>query len=157
MSVSAAFKQAVFAPQTGEAFLVLVTIDHPTLAAPLRATSDAVATVSRTETFAAFPFQIALAEQGEDKAPRMQLAIDNVDRQIVQALRDAGLDAPSVLVEVVRGSDPDTVEASLPDFALADASYDALVVQGDLAVEDFSALPYPYQTFTPNRFPGLFR
>ena len=157
MSVSTAFKQAVFAPQTGEAFLVLVTIDHPTLVTPARVTSDAVDTISRLETFIACPFEIVLAEQGVGKVPRMRLSIDNIDRGLVQAIRDAGLDAPTVLVEVVRGSAPDTVEASWPDFSLTEARYDALVVEGDLTIEDFTALPYPYQTFTPSRFPGLFR
>lgn len=154
---SAAFKKAVFASQTGEAFLVLVAISHPSLAAPLRVTSDGVPTVSGGETFVAYPFQIELAAEGDDVAPRIRLTIDNVDREIVAAIRGAGLAAPTVTVQVVLGSDPDTIEAEFPDFKLRQADYTALTVEGELALEDFTTLPYPYLTFTPSRFPGLFR
>lgn len=154
---SAAFKRAVFAAQTGEAILVLLTIDHPTLGAPLRVTSDNVDTVSDGETFVPYPFQLTLAEESEDATPTIGLSIDNVDRTIGAALRDAGLEAPTCTVQVVMGSDPDTIEAEFPAFRLRDVDYDALVVTCQLTLEDMTTLPYPYVTFTPNRFPGLFK
>lgn len=156
-NVSAAFKKAAFAGETGEAFLLLVTIDHPSLADPLRATSDAVETASNGEAFLPYPFQIELAPEGEDAAPRIRLSIDNVDRTIVTVIRDAGLTAPTVTVQVVLGSDPDTIEAEFPDFRLRQADYNALTVEGELALEDFTTLPYPALTYTPSRFPGLFK
>lgn len=154
---SAAFKRAIFASQTGEAFLLLITIEHASLAAPIRATSDAVNTVSNGSTFVPYPFRLELASEGEDASPRIRLQIDNVDRQIVQALREAGNTAPEVTVQVVLGSDPDTIEAFFPDFRLRAATYDMLVVDAELVLEDYTTLPYPYVTFTPSRFPGLFR
>jgi len=154
---SATFKRAIFASQTGEAFLMLLTIDHASLGAPIRATSDSVATVSNGNTFVAYPFRLELSPEGEKATPRMRLQIDNVDREIVQALRNAGLTAPTVTAQVVLGSDPDTIEAEFPEFKLRSASYDALVVEGELRLEDFTTLPYPFLTYTPSRFPGLFR
>ena len=40
-------KQAINAPETGEAFIILLTIDHPSLSAPIRVSSDAVRSEER--------------------------------------------------------------------------------------------------------------
>ena len=148
-------REAVFASQTGEAFLALVTLDHPELASPVRVSSDSTDTPSRGETFVAFPFRITLPEDSAERPPRARLKIDNVDRTIVKKLR-AISSAPTVLIEIVRGDDPDTVEASFPDFKLRDAGYDVLEVEGDLDLEDFISEPYPAFIFSPAHFPALF-
>ena len=154
-AISDTFRSALYAPATGEAFLVLITIDHPVLAEPIRVTSDAVDTVSRGETFVRFPFQIELPSDTNDRPPTARLSVDNVSREIVENLRAIG-SAPSVLVEIVLGSAPDIVEASFPDFQLSQVHYDALTVQGRLDVEQFTAEPYPAGVFSPADFPGLF-
>jgi hypothetical protein len=154
-SVTLTARQALYAQETGEAFLVLLTMDHADLGAPIRVSSDAVDTVSRGNTFLAFPFQLSLPDDTDDRPPRARLTIDNVDRTIVQTLRQIS-SAPTVLIEVVRGADPNTVEAAFPDFELSNASYDVLTVQGDLTLESFLREPYPAARFTPAGFPGLF-
>lgn len=153
--VSLSLRAAVNAPETDEVFLVLLTVDHAGLAQPIRVTSDAVDTMSRGETFVAFPFELTLPEDGEDRPPRARLRIDNVDRQIVKAVRSIA-SAPTVLMEIVRAAEPDTVEAVFPDFRLRDVIYDALTVEGELTLESFLAEPYPAATFSPADFPGLF-
>lgn len=150
-----ATRSAVFASQTGEAFLCLVTIAHADLSSPVRVSSDAVATSSRGDSFVAFPFEIVLPQDSEDSPPKSRLKIDNVDRDIVRKLRSVS-SAPTVLIEIVRGADPDTVEASFPDFRLRDARYDVLTVEGDLDLEDFISEPYPAGVFSPAYFAGLF-
>jgi hypothetical protein len=57
---------------------------------------------------------------------------------------------------VVRASEPDLVEASFPFFRLLDVRYDALVVEGELGVEDLTAEPFPAARFVRSLFPGLF-
>ena len=59
-------------------------------------------------------------------------------------------------MEVIRGSDPDTVEASFPGFRLLSAEYDALFVEGEPGLRDLIGEPYPGASFDPARFPGLF-
>lgn len=154
-TLTQATRQAVFASQTGEAFLCLVTIDHPELAQPVRVSSDAVDTASRGDTFTAMPFQIALPEDSDARPPRAKLKIDNVSRKIVETLRSIS-SAPTVLIELVRGADPDTVEASFPDFKLREGRYDVLTVEGDLDLEDYLTEPYPAGVFSPAHFRGLF-
>src|SRR5690606_26781497 len=116
-------RQALYAPQTEDAFLVLLTLDHENLSAPVRVSSDAVDTESRGEVFVAFPFSLSLPDDEDGRSPRARLVIDNVDRQVVQAVR-ALSSAPTLLIEVVRAADPDTVEARFADFRLVNVAYD---------------------------------
>ena len=149
------FKSAVFAQDTNETFLILITIDHDDLDAPIRVSSDNVDTTSNGNTFVAFPFDLVLADDDENASPRARLSIDNVDRQIVLAVRTI-TSAPSVLVQIVLASDTDTIEASFPDFKLENISYNDLTVSGDLTLEEFTTEPYPSGTFTPADFAGMF-
>ena len=154
-TVSGLTRQALYAAETEETFLILLTLTHPDLIVPIRVTSDAVATVSRGNDFVPFPFDLVLPDDQENRAPRARLAIDNIDRQIVIAIRTLS-SAPTVLMEIVRAADPDAVEAQFLDFRLTNVSYDAQRVEGNLTIEDFTAEPFPAATFSPSLFPGLF-
>lgn len=148
-------RAALYAPETGEAFIILLTISHPDLPAPIRVSGDSLDTESRGETFAAFPFALSLPDDEDNKSPRARLVIDNVDRTIVRAVRQL-TSSPTVRIEIVRAAAPDTVEARFEDFRFTNISYDSQVVEGDLTIEDFTAEPYPAASFSPSLFPGLF-
>ncbi len=154
-SVSLGAQYALNASETAEVFLVLLTLAHPDLSVPIRVTSDSVITVSRGNSFVPFPFDLVLPDDQEHSAPRARLVIDNVDRQIVQAVRNLG-SSPTALIEIVRANTPDTIEAQFVDFKLTNVSYDAQRVEGTLTVEDFTAEPFPAATFSPSLFPALF-
>lgn len=153
-STSEAFRRALHADGTGDAFLVLLTLEHDDLPAPIRVTSDEVDTQSRGESYVAFPFELTLPDDGE-RPPRARLVIDNVSREIVAAVRSI-VGPPLVTMEIVRGSAPDDVEASFPFFRLINVGYDSLTVEGELVAEDLSREPFPEARFVPSRFPGLF-
>ena len=147
--------KALYAPETDEAFIILLTLTHENLAEPLRVCSDSVDVTSRDQEFIAFPFELILPDDRENTPPRARLVIDNVSREIMLALKSITT-AAGVLMEIVRAGDADVVEASFPDFKLTNVKYNALTVQGDLTLEDFTAEPYPATLFTPSHFPGLF-
>ena len=159
-TVSSAFKAAVAAQQTGEAVLVLLTIDHEDLSysggpGPIYLTSDSVNTVSRGNTHLPFPFQIALPDEREDRPPVSQLIIDNVSREIIPTIRSL-TSAPTITLELVLASDPETVEAGPFVFTLKDATYDLLTIAGRLGYEDILNERWPIDDFTPASHPGLF-
>ena len=149
---------AMLAEQTDEVFLACVTIDHPSMATPIRVVNDTQDLARSAGTFTAFPFEITLPPDTDDTAvPQVQLSIDNVDRQIVDAIRGLS-SAPSVTLEVVMASSPDTVEAGPFAFELTNAQYDALVVTGTLGYEDdLLNQPFPADTFTPGNSAGVFQ
>lgn len=155
MVVSADFKRDIYDPETGEAFLALLTLDHTDINPAIRAVNNTEDVVSRGDTFVAYAFDLILPESSAEAPPRARLVIDNVSQEIAQAIRSI-TSAPSVLIEIIRASVPDTVEVALPLFYLRDVKWNAMQVSGELVVEDLMTEPFPALQFTPAHFPGLF-
>jgi hypothetical protein len=155
-SLSSTARRAVYAANTGEVFVFLLTLRHPSFAADILVCSDSARVVSLGRTFEPFPFQVSLADETEDAPARVALTIGNVDRRIVEEIRRVPSGAVEVVVELVLASSPQTREAGPLTFTLRDVQYDALQVDGELAFEDLLNEPWPAHTMTPGRFPGMF-
>lgn len=154
-NVSAELKQAVYAQETTQEFIVLIALSHPDLAAPIRVNSSGVDVVSNGETFIAYPFEVVLPDDVDDRPPRAKLRIDNISREIVLAIRTISF-APLVNIQIVMATSPNTIEAEFLDFRLSNITYDQVTVEGDLTLEEFIGEPYPARVFSPADFPGLF-
>lgn len=154
-SLSTAFKTATNKQQTGEAFLLLLEINHDDLDTPLRFVNNTEDVTSNSDVYTAFPFEISLPSDREDQLPTVTLAIDNIDRTLVSTIRDI-TSPPTASVSVIMASDPDTIEAGPYDFTIKDASYTAEVVTSSLAFEDILNEAFPGDSFTPNHFTSLF-
>jgi hypothetical protein len=154
-TLSAPALAALNAQSTDKVFLALLTITHPGMAQTVRVVNDMVNLTSRGNDYIALPFQIDLPAEIEEELPRVRLTIDNVDRLLVEAIRTL-TSPPTIALEVVLASSPDTVEAGPFPFALRNAEYDSLVVTGELAFEDVLNEGFPAHSFTPNLFPGVF-
>lgn len=154
-SLTAAFKAAAFAPETSEAFLMLVTISHDDLASDICLSSDAVDTTSNGVTYSGgFPFSVTIPDDRDDGPPQAQLSIDNIDRAITEAIRSVATRV-SVTLAVVLASDPDTVEAEFDGFELTNITYDKLKVTGTLALAEFDEDAWPAKIYNPQEFPGM--
>jgi hypothetical protein len=147
--------QAMMAQRTGECPLVLLTIAHADLPGALRVTSDRVATVSRGQTFQPYPFAATLPDDVSGQAPSCSLTIDNVQRDVVQILRQVST-PPTVTIEVVLASDPDRVQKGPYELSLRRAQWNALTVTGELGYEALLDEAAASERFTPNLFPALF-
>lgn len=154
-SLSTTAKAAIFGSDTGQVFLLLLTISHASLSASLRFVNNYTDIVSNGNTYTAFPFEITLPDDKEESLPQMRLAIDNVDRQIVNAIRSL-TSPPTVTLDVILASAPNTLEASFSGFVLRNVTYGELVVEGALLLEDVLNESFPQHSFTPNTAPGLF-
>lgn len=163
-NVSNAFKQAVFAQQTSEAFILLATISHPSFTDDIRVASDPYedlpiagvkGVISDGLEYVYLPFTITLPAQNDTGIARASISIDNVNREIVNAVRRA-TSALEVSMQVVRASDVNTPEVLVSDFRLERITYDALTVSGEITVEYYDLEPFPSKRFTPSDFPGMF-
>ena len=134
--------------------LVLLKIDHDDIDPPIRVVNNRVSITSNGQTFVPFPFQLILPDSREDSPGRSRLRIDNVSREIGQAIRLIATPA-SVTIEVVRQDDPDIIEFTLPAMRLINVQYNFLTVEGELEYEDLTREPYPAPTFSPAEYPGL--
>jgi hypothetical protein len=167
-TVSSTFKEGIFAPQTDVVFLPLVEIWHDDLgdftppANPLRfvrntenISSTLGGTYSPATVFTAFNFDIKLPDEQEGSIPIAELTIDNVDRQIVEAIRELS-SAPEIKLYIVLADDPDTVEIGPIELMLRNARYDASTVTGELYDDFVLDEPWPAGRCTPKTTPGLF-
>lgn len=155
MPVSVAARAAMFAQETGEAFLILLRIDHPDFGAPIRVVNNTVNVTHDGDEFIGYPFDLILPDSEEDREVAARLTIDNVSREIAQAVR-AAEDPPTADISVVRAAAPDDIEVALPTFTLRNVNWDALTLSGDLVLGDITTEPYPAHFFDPGRFPALF-
>lgn len=134
--------------------LVLLEIDHTDLAEPIRVVNNKEDITSNGDVYTAFPFEIVLPDSNEDAPPRAKLRIDNVSREIGQAIRDI-TSPPSVTISVIRSATPDIIEMEFTGMKLTMVPYDALSVEGTLEFEDLSREPFPAHTFNPANYPGV--
>ena len=162
--ISNTAKAAAFAQQTSEAFIMLVTITHPSFTDDVRVCSDPYellptaqvrGIVSQGLEYIFMPFAIEMPVQDNTGLARAKISVDNISREIVAAVRSAN-SALTISMEIVLASDPDTPEVTISDFHLDRVTYDAFTVSGDISVEFFDLEPFPARRFSPSDFPGLF-
>jgi hypothetical protein len=153
--LSLAARQAMFAQETGEAFLILLKIFHPDLDAPYRFVNNNVNVVGVDGAYMAYPFDLVLPDSDEDREVVALLSIDNVSQEITEVIRSLDV-PPGVKVSVVRAAAPTEVEVELPEFTLRDVTWDSMAISGELVLSDITSEPYPAHRFIPGYFPGLF-
>lgn len=156
-STSLTFRQAVYAQETAQAFVVLLEITHSDLAPPIRVCSGGqnIASGPGGNPFVFYPFELNLPDETTESVPAATITIDNVDRQIIASLRTLA-SPPTVRIMVVLSSTPSVVEADFPVFKFIEITYDALTITGTISIEDFLLEPFPGDSFVPSLFPGLF-
>lgn len=153
--MSAAAIAALNAPETDEVFLLLLELNEASLLEPIRYVHDHSNITSRGNVYYASYFDIELPTERPDSIDTARITVDNVDRNIVTAIRTAS-GRPTARVELILASDPDTVEAGPFDFELQSAEYDALTVSGTLAYDDVVEIRGPLHLRSPHWFPDLF-
>jgi hypothetical protein len=134
--------------------LVLLEIDHSSLSDPILVVNNKENITSNGEEYIGFPFEIVLPDSKEDSPPTSKLRIDNISREIGQAIRLIST-PPSVTIRVVRQDTPDVIEAEFAGMYMTNVSYDAFSVEADLMFEDLTREPYPYLTFSPALFRNI--
>lgn len=153
--VSAEYMQSMFARETDLVTAVLLTIDHSLLSSPIRVTSDSVDTISNGNTFIPYPFKLVIPNDEDDTQAVAKLTIDNVGRGLIATLRSAVGEPPTILIEIVKSSDWDEVEVSIPGFVLGNVTFDIFSIQGDLLFDTRQNEPCPAGRFTPGFFPNV--
>lgn len=153
-NVSTTFRSASNAVETGEIWLTLLTLDHPSLDDPIRLVNNNEPLLSRGDLYNAFAFEVELPEQSPESVGEATIRIDNTARDIITILRSIA-SPPVVSLEIVLASAPDVVEISFTGLVLRDTKYDAGSIRGTLRYEDIATEPLSLQ-MTPARFPGMF-
>lgn len=110
---------------------------------------------SRGIDYMFLPIEISLPTEEEAQAPRASLTIHDVTRELTPIIR--GLtEPPSIKIELVLNSSPDTVEVTFDYFYISSISYNRDSISCELSMINLDREPFPVHTFTPAYFPGLF-
>jgi len=155
--------------ESAEFYLVFLTLRHSRLGTPVRVVSDPKDFVLDGQTYTGFVFRIELLTDTEGM-PTAQLAVQNVDRRIGEAVLSAE-GAPRIDIDVIAGSefdltaDPRTELSAgnsarvyaAPGLYLTEVEADALEVRGRLRSWDYTQETWPGLRVTEDRFPGLYR
>lgn len=135
---------------------VLVTLEAPGLADPIRVSSDPDGTVSRGDTYRHFPFTFAGGGASNEEPVRgARLEIGNTDGRIAEAVR-AATGSVIATIETVRASAPDVPEIAIEEARVSDIEVDDPKVTGTIQPRDFATEPACKARQTIARLPGLY-
>ena len=155
MPLESIARAAMNAQNTGEVFLALLTLTHPDIDVPLCFVNDLQSVTSNGVEYISWPFDLPFPEVGADTLPTLTLTIDNVDQSIGLALK--GLLTPiDVTLTCVLKSNPDNIEAGPLEFRMKTTEVELVSIAGTLTYEDLLNEPYPYESYVPGNYPGLF-
>jgi len=170
-SLSQSAVRAMFASETPEALILLITITDPAdpanpirLAdgytnriASLTTDTDVVYGVtSNSKDYLFMPMQISLPGEQEAGAAQCSLVLDFVTPEVINLIRTHLTSPVSVQIDLVLASSPNTIETTFSGFKITNVTYNADQITFDLNMVSLSREPFPCYTFTPANFPGLF-
>jgi len=155
--------------ESAEFFPVFLTLRHDGISEPIRLVSDPKDFVLDGNTHTGFMFRVDLLSDTEGM-PTAQLAVQNVDRRIGEAVL-AARGAPRIDMEVIAGSefdlsaDPRTELSagnsarvySAKSLYLTEVEADVQELRGRLRSWDYTQETWPGTRVTQDRFPGLYR
>lgn len=165
-SVPSAVQADLERTSSPDALIWFLTITHSNLADPIRIVSDVFDYLVDGDLYRGIVFD-AVPLTDTDQAPSTELRVQNVDRRIGQALRDAT--GRAEVAAVARSTadfdlsvDPREPLGSPADiyafshYELVDVEVNAAELTGRLMLADYSQEPWPASRATADRCPGLF-
>lgn len=155
-NLSPAALRAALSDHGDDPLLVFLEFSCAELPVPVRVVHNHESITADGMEFLACSFEISFPVASAEDLPSVQITVQNVDRRLVEAVRTVS-GRVCVSLFAALASTPSAPEYGPYDFVLTRSSYDALVVTGELSLEeDLLNETVPCQTFSPINFPGLF-
>ena len=174
--LSPAAIKAMFSSETDEQLIMLLTIYDPNgstdpaaATTPIRlsdnytqrlssTTDDEVVygVVSNSTEYVYIPMTLNLPNDQETGPGDCSITLNFVTPETITVIRDHLRVRTKVLIELVISSNLNYVEATLQDYYITSATYNAESVTLSLGMISYNTEPFPSFSFTPSYFPGLF-
>jgi len=145
----------LYAQESNDPFLTLVTLSHPSFPQDIRLVNNQVDIVSRGDTYLAFPISIKLPMDDGESAREVSLEMDNVGLTFIDELRTV-TDLIDVKLEMVLASLPNDVQMSFEDLKISSLSYNKTKISARLFLDNFLNTELTSEQYTPKNFRGLF-
>jgi hypothetical protein len=170
-SLSQSAVKAMFASETPEALILLITITNPAdlqnpirladgytnrLAALTTDTEVIYGVTSNSKDYIFLPMQLSLPGEEEVGAAQCSLTLNFVTQEAITIIRQHLTSPVDVQIDLVLASTPDHIETSFSGFKITNVTYNADQITFDLNMVSLNREPFPSFTFTPANFPGLF-
>lgn len=165
-NVSTNLQSSAYAQETDKVLIALITIDHASFDNPIRVCDDPLedfggqiyGVTSRGNQFVFLDFEVTLPDEDEELVQYLDLKIDNTDRSITAAIREAAASGipPTATAEIVLHDNPDVVDMTVTGLKLKTVTYDQGTVSAKLSTEHTDRQVYPTNFFRPSLFPGIF-
>lgn len=153
-SLSAALLSEIYAQESNDPFLTLLTISHSSIS-DILLVNNTVDIVSRGNTYTAFPMRIRLSPDDGENAPRFGVVLDNVSREFIDEFRSI-TGVIDVTMEMVLASAPDTVQMSFTELKVQTITYNAKQISISLYIDSMLYTELTCEKYTPSNFPGIF-
>ena len=156
-SLSTALLKQLFAQESEDPFLLLVTVSHPDFVGTyIRLVNNTEDIVSRGETFIAFPMRIKLSDDDGEREKEVSISFSNVSQELIMELRKITTPA-DVTIEMVLASDLNTVQIEYGELKMRNVQYNSQTIDAKLYMDSFLTVSIPHEKYTPTIFPGLFQ
>jgi uncharacterized protein DUF1833 len=170
-TVSSSLRRELEEPRSAEFLVILLTIEDPTLASPIRVANDVINYNYNGDTYFGFPFEFELVDDSASgRIPTARIRIQNVDRQIGEAIVNL-TQSPVITITMLASSDFATtlsgddarfpivdtpvVEYQATNLMFTNISVNAMEVTAELISFDMTSEPWPAIRTTADRLPGL--
>ena len=151
--ISNELKQQIFAQESDDPFLTLVTLTHPFFTA--RLVNNTTDIVSNGFTFTAFPMKIRLPIDDGETSRDFTIELDNVSLELITNLRSVTT-AIGVKIELILASIPDVVQMAHEDLQIRSIAYDSKRISAKIVLDNFLTVGLTSERYNPSNFPGLF-
>ena len=121
----------------------------------LRLVNNLEPVVSRGNTYEPYPFRLALPDQQEGQLPKVKIEIDVIAGEIIDAVRGFA-EPPIFKVELISTAYPDIPEKTLDFLKLRAVSYDAMILQADMEIQNLMTAKFPAEEYEPVSYPALY-
>lgn len=159
------------APHSAAIEMALILIEHPELEAPIRLSTDNTERLSTdplmygtrsswrgsnpvTEPFLWIIASSVLPGDAEDAPASAQIALENLDAEMVQLVRSF-TDPATISLAVVLAETPDLIEAEWTGLQLVSADITAGEIVLSISRDEVELEPFPPGRMTRLNFPGL--
>jgi hypothetical protein len=170
--LSASAIRAMFASETDEQLIMLLTIEDPDTTGGaynlyladgftnrLSSTTDqevVYGVTSNSQEYTFIPMEITLPPEQDSGVGQCNITINYVTQEAITLIR-THLTKPALAnIKLVLASSPNTIEAEFPKFYITSANYSSDSIKLELNMINYSLEPFPAYSFTPRYFPGLF-
>jgi len=174
--LSPAAIKAMFSSETDEQLIMLLTIFDPNGSTNPAASTTSIrlsdnytqrlssttddeviyGVVSNSLEYVFLPMTLNLPNEQETGLGDCTITLNFVTPETITVIRDHLRIRTKVLIQLVVSSNLNYIEATLQDYYITSATYNAETVTLNLGMVNYNTEPFPSFSFTPSYFPGLF-